>query len=103
MKIWNYFRRMSGVWYMRPSHVYLFNWRAWVSIIPISTILAAIVIPIRALLDLANRLSGALEELLDSPSPRLNRIAAWACERREQEWDEVRKRLTGRAATKEPK
>ena len=97
MKLFRYFRRMGGVWYMRSSHVHLFNWRAWVSIIPITMILAAVFIPIGAILDVARWLSESLEDYMDERAPTLNRIARWACERREQEWDAAHeKHMAGR-------
>lgn len=94
MKLLRYFKRMGGVWYMRSSHTHLFNWRAWVSIIPITAIFAAVFLPICAMLDVARRISESLEDWMDKPSPKINRIAKWACEKREEEWDAANERLT---------
>lgn len=92
--IFKYFRRTNGVWRMWQSHVYIFNWRAWISIIPFISIFVILGFPIGFLLDLANSLREIVSGWLDKLHPYIQRMNTWACDKREKEWESVREKLT---------
>lgn len=82
---------------MRTSHTYWMNWRAWVSIIPFTAVIASLTLPVVALADIMRAISERIADWVESKTSTANEIARWACEKREHEWDAAHeKHMAGR-------